>query len=431
MYDNTIDLLRLNHLKGSIQSIETRNEQESLIVELVLIKQPAICPVCGSKRSRFHSYRYRNITYSISTAYPCIIRFHQRKYQCRDCGRTFLEQNPLTLKYQSISFFTRMKILEYLKDYNRTFTDAADLYHVSIQAVINIFDTSIDAKRRQLGDVICIDEVFTAKMNKYKYACVLFDFNQSKIIDVLATRHKHYLTEYFSRIPTQEKRRVKVFVMDMWESYREAIKLSFPYAAIAVDSFHIIRTLNEVIKRIRIDTMNKYYKNKSGPEHEDMYYYMLKKFHYFFVKDYQSIHDGPIKVHKMQGYWHKSDIMAYLLNIDDDLTKAYRLKERYRTFNLTAEYHTCDDELNDLIEQFRNHPIAGMRTFGRTLSNWKEEIKTSFLVFNKRRVSNGPIESTNSKIKTIIKTANGIRKFSRLRNRIMYSINKDIIIQNK
>jgi transposase len=123
--------------------------------------------------------------------------------------------------------------------------------------------------------------------------------------------------------------------------------------------------------------------------------------------------------------------LGYLLSIDDDLKRAYRLKERYREFNLTAEYSTCDDELNELIYEFRNHKLVELRVFGKTLEKWKIEIKNSFLIFNKRRVSNGPIESTNSKIKTIIKTANGIRKFTRFRNRVMFAINKDIPIQNK
>ena len=43
----------------------------------------------------------------------------------------------------------------------------------------------------------------------------------------------------------------------------------------------------------------------------------------------------------------------------------------------------------------------------------------------------GPIESVNNKIKTIIKTSNGIKSFDRLRNKIMYSINKDIPIKSK
>ncbi|PKK96271.1 MAG: ISL3 family transposase [Tenericutes bacterium HGW-Tenericutes-3] len=341
------------------------------------------------------------------------------------------EHNPFTQKHRNISHYTKLSILNYLKDFNHTFTDTAKLFHISIQSVIDIFDQSVDARRRELPEAICIDEVYTNKMNKYKYACVLLDFNASKVIDVIATRHKNYLIDYFSRIPKVEKNQVKVFIMDMWDSYREAVQLAFPNALIAVDSFHIIRSLNDVIKTIRIKTQNKYRLNKSSPEHDDMYYYMLKKFHYFFVKNYEKIFDGKIRIAKYNTYWHKSEILSYLLSIDDDLKSAYLLKERYREFNLTAEYDTCDEELNTLVHKFRQHKLKELRTFGKTLEKWKLEIKNSFIVCNKRRVSNGPIESTNSKIKTIIKTANGIRKFTRFKNRVMFSINKDIPIKSK
>jgi transposase len=292
-----------------------------------------------------------------------------------------------------------------------------------------LFRSSVDAKRRELPEIVCIDEVFTSRMNRYKYACILFDFTSNKIIDVLATRRKHYLIDYFSRISQKEKSNVKIVVMDMWESYREAVKLSFPKAMIAVDSFHVIRTLNDVMKAIRIKVMNRYRLGKSGPEHDDSYYYMLKKFHYFLLKNYEDIYDGKIHIPKFKSYWHKSEIMDYLLSIDDDLRDVYRLKEAYREFNLTADYETCEEELDQLIQRFRNHKLPEMRTFGRTLDNWKEEIRNSLIISNNRRVSNGPIESTNSKIKTIIKTSTGIKSFARLRNKIMYSINKDIPIK--
>ena len=67
--------------------------------------------------------------------------------------------------------------------------------------------------------------------------------------------------------------------------------------------------------------------------------------------------------------------MGYLLSIDDDLKDVYRLKEDYREFNLTADYETCDDALNHLIHRFRNHKLVELRTFGKTLDHWKEEIK--------------------------------------------------------
>lgn len=429
MYDDTINFLQLQHIRHQIESIETRSNGQDLIVELKLIKQTTSCTLCGSEKLEFHEYKYKKIIHSISTNNKCIIRYHHRRFTCKNCGKSFGEPNPFTTTNHNISHYTQLSILEHLKDPTHTFTDAAKIYHVSIQSVMNIFDQSIEVKRRILPEVICIDEVFTAKMNKYKYACVLFDFHASKIIDVIATRRKHYLIEYFSRISIEERATVKVFVMDMWESYREAVKLCFPKAKIAVDSFHVIRTLNDMMKVMRIKVMNKYRLGKSGPKYEDNYYYMLKKFHYFFLKNYEDIYDGKIYISKFKSYWHKSDIMNYLLAIDDDLNDVYRLKEWYRTFNLTAEYETCEDELNQLIDRFRNHKLQELRTFGKTLENWKEEIKNSFIAFNKRRVSNGPIESTNSKIKTIIKTSTGIKSFYRLRNRIMYSINKDIPIK--
>jgi len=431
MYDDTIHILQLSHLKDKIEFIDVRTEKHQLTVEVRLIPKLIDCPRCSHDSIRFHSYAYKKIIHSISTGQPCILRFHHRKYQCKKCSSVFSEDNPFTHKHMNLSHYTRLSILNYLKDFNHTFTDTSELFHISIQSVIDIFDQAVDAKRRILPEVICIDEVYTNKMNKYKYACVLLDFKASKVIDVIATRYKNYLIEYFSRIPKAEKDQVKVFIMDMWDSYREAIELAFPKSLIAVDSFHLIRALNEVIKTIRIKTQNKYRLNKSSPEHDDMYYYMLKKFHYFFVKNYEKIYDGKIRIAKYNTYWHKSEILAYLLSIDEDLKSAYRLKERYREFNLTAEYDTCDDELNALIHEFRNHKLIELRTFGKTLEKWRIEIKNSFIVCNKRRVSNGPIESTNSKIKTIIKTANGIRKFTRFRNRVMFSINKDIPIKNK
>lgn len=157
---------------------------------------------------------------------------------------------------------------------------------------------------------------------------------------------------------------------------------------------------------------------------------MLKKFHYFFVKEFDDIYSGKIKIRKLKTTWDKHEIRKYLLSIDDDLKYAYYLKERYREFNLTASYNSCDEELDELIKEFSNSHLDEFREFGQLLNRWKKYIKNSFIRINNRRLSNGPIEGLNSRIKTILKSANGIKKFFRLRNRIMYSINKNMPIKN-
>ena len=149
----------------------------------------------------------------------------------------------------------------------------------------------------------------------------------------------------------------------------------------------------------------------------DMYYYMLKKFHYFFTKEYDDIYDGDIRIHKIKSKWKKDEIRKYLLSIDDDLKYAYELKEKYREFNLSAEYDRCDEELDELIYKFTNSHLEEYRIFGKMLRRWKKEIK--------KRLSNGPMEGTNSRLKCIIKNANGYRNFNRFRNRCFFAINKN------
>lgn len=56
----------------------------------------------------------------------------------------------------------------------------------------------------------------------------------------------------------------------------------------------------------------------------------------------------------MKTKWTKHEIRNYLFSIDKNLRDAYYLKERYREFNLTIDFETCDDELEELIDEFLN-----------------------------------------------------------------------------
>jgi len=430
MYDNIIHLLYLDTIKNRIEQLEVERVNQVLRIEIKLKKESLNCPICQAQ-TKFHSYRLKQIKYSLHGQESYQVIYHSRRYKCPLCKKYISERNPFTNKHKNLSNLTKRSILEVLKEPERTFKDIALQHHVSSQTVINIFDQTIDAKRLPLGKTICMDEVFISKRKGSPYACVLYDFDRRKIIDVISTRHKHYLNQYFLRIPIEEKDQVEVFIIDMWESYKDVIQANFPKALIAVDSFHVIANLNRAMDRIRIDTMNRFRLNKTKLINNDMYYYMLKKFHFFFKIDLDRLRDfKPVYIQKLDTHWDKTTILDYLLSIDETLTRCFKLKERYRYFNLTAEYETCDQELDELINEFISNPVSEFREFGRMLKNWRKEIKNSFLTSCGRRISNGPIEATNSRIKTIIKTSNGIQNFYRLRNKIMYSINKYVPFKN-
>ena len=96
-------------------------------------------------------------------------------------------------------------------------------------------------------------------------------------------------------------------------------------------------------------------------------------------------------------------------------------------FNQVTTSENARIELARMISLFSNSSIPAYNLFSNTLINWFDEIVNSFTVINGKRLSNGKIESINSRVKIILKNANGYKNFSRFRNRMIYSLNKDSI----
>jgi transposase len=315
-----------------------------------------------------------------------------------------------------------------LRNHTKTFKAVAEQYNVTAQSVINLFDNHVQPNRLPLTEYICMDEFYTGKSKKHKYALVMMDFERKQIIDIYDTRQKNTVIESLFKISLQERSRVKAVIIDMWDSYKDVINSCFPKAIVAVDSFHVIWHMNEAVKSIRIRISHRFKKEVSNLQANDMYYYMLKKFHFFLIVDYDKL-ASSYKIPKLNTYYTKDNLLHYLLSIDPELEAAYKLKEAYRYFNKTADYETCEERLDDLITQFKHNKSHEFKHVYKMLLNWKEEIMNSFIRVNQRRLSNGPIENINSQIKTIMKSANGYKEFYRLRNRIFYTLNRDTPIK--
>lgn len=75
--------------------------------------------------------------------------------------------------------------------------------------VINIFDQHVRMSRRPLPSCLAMDEVYAFQSYNSQYVCVLMDYLDKKIIDVLPSRHKDTLMNYFMLIPLEEHEKVK------------------------------------------------------------------------------------------------------------------------------------------------------------------------------------------------------------------------------
>lgn len=391
-----------------------------LYYEVRLKNRGAICKGCGTFHKTIKEYRLKKIIHSIYAYQKCVILFRQRRFICPKCKSTQMEDNPFRSSTAKVSDQTIRNVLQDLKRYNNTFHSVAERYHMSARGVMKIFDRYCQIDRLTLPRVFCADEIYFSRKRHKKYILVLLNFFNGAIIDVLKDRDKHTIAVYLSRIPRKERDRVEFVSIDMNDHYRDVFSIYLHNAIIVVDSFHVLKRVNRALDEIRLKVMHRFDTDKKSDE-----YYLLKYRDSLLYKKELRYDRTPNRHYHR--YISENEMLGYMLDIDSELDKAYSLYHRYVYFNgndYSSDICAAENELNMIISDYK---LSGMKPFidlADTLEYWKKEIVSSFLIVDKRRVSNGPIEGRNSLMKKILHLANGYDSFQRFRNRVMYSLNR-------
>ena len=241
---------------NNVEEFSIFHSKDGVSIDVTLKRSFHQCPVCLNMTDKVKDYSIKKINHSILASGQCTITYRARRYRCPKCHKTFMEHNPFTVAGSRISLATVYNILEDLRKPNVTFKDVADRYHVSQTTAAHIFDSFVSVSRRPLPEYLLLDEAYAFKSANSKYVCVLVDFETQNIVDVLPSRRKQTLMDYFFNIPLAERKKVKIVSFDMWETYRIISKIMFPNAICAVDHFHVKQEFSRKLDRIRIDVMN-------------------------------------------------------------------------------------------------------------------------------------------------------------------------------
>jgi transposase len=374
-----------------------------------------------------------------------LVKCHIQRYKCKECHTVFYEKDSFSNPKETISKESILIILEKLKLANITFESVARDLHLSRQNVIDVFDRYVDYTPGDLPEILSFDEKHINKsMTDNTYLFVIVDFKKVEIYDIVYSRHKHILEKYFSMFSKEARQKVKYITMDMWEPYLDIAKRYFRSAKIAIDSFHIMETINHAMNNVRIAVMQRFNLKTEDLEDNHPYYYVLKKYRFYFVTEFDKITDKRFYNRKLGMWVDKHSLMKYMLDIDERLQKAYSLTARYREFNKTAIISNCEDELETLIDDFYGSNLSVFFEVAKTLSTWKEYIINSFITIPDalskpkrmdehpvpRRLSSGAIEGLNAILEKINVNGNGYSNFWRFRNRCIYVINHNVTILN-
>ena len=320
---------------------------------------------------------------------------------------------------KTLSLPLKLNILEDLKE-DMSFTTIARKRNVSIQTVIDIFESYVSFDRVPFGEVLCMDEFKNLKHSKGKYAFVMYDPNAHAINDILPDRIQGTIDDYLYKVDWHEKDKVKYVVTDMNESYRTIIHKHFKNATHIIDCFHFLRYVEDALNSVRIRIQGLF-------KDTDKEYKILKKNWRILSAYYIDVEGENIYNHIQKKDTSATQILIDASCVHKDIEEAYNLTQEFLYGVRTVKYEEASKWMDDWIKKIKESTCKEFVDLAGMFINWKIEIINSFIRFGDKRLHNGYLEGINNKIKVIKRISYGYSNFSHFRNRIMYMINSDFI----
>ena len=454
---NTItELLNLEDSNILISDVKIEGSRKIFTVETHASLH--FCPLCDF---RMHSrgIRVRTVNHPIfQDGYECIIKLRQRRWRCTNpqCSFTVNESFNFVNKRKRNTNATDMLIVNEFRDLSVSAVSIARKFNVSDTYVLDTFDKYVKPDRLPLSDIISVDEVHLDLDDHCKYALVIQDFYTGEPIDLLRSRRTDVTEPYFVSIPKEERYGVRYLISDMYNPYIRYVDKYFPNAVPVVDSFHVIQWITHSIDMYIRKLIKKYkqrdrelYQQKWHPIEMPSYIppsrevYLLQKYRWLILANESNIvyHSDP----RMDPHFHclmnTYDYQDALFQIDPNLQELRDLKEMYIRFNDRNAGRPMDAriELDDLIGKYYQSCNPIFFDFANLLVKNHDYIINSFVMVERHgsgniynsRLSNGPIESLNRKVKDLKRLGRGYRNFEHFRARFLYATRNNIVLNGR
>lgn len=390
--NNITDFIGIKEL--SIKKVNST--EEKIIVEASLKNfKPKVCSNCGSKHLHYHDKRIQDIK-DIPYHKPVIIRFERKRYKCYDCNKKLEIQPQFVQPRKQMTVRLIKRIYVEFKNL-RSAREVSNALKVSTTTIFRTID-QILPMRRKLPEVLCIDE-FKGDSGSEKYQTSLGDGKNHKLIDILPNRKLEYLKSYFSKIPKEERQKVKIFISDMSKTFKIVHDIYFPQSKYISDKYHFIRQVNWAMENTRKREQKKM-------NSKDRIYFKRSK-------SLLSKNVNNLKPHEMSQ-------VTQMLQKNEVIRKAYYIKESFYKYVLKQpNKESAQEALRTWLETVKRYEDPAWRSCITAFNNWEESITNSF----DHPYTNGYQEGIHNRIKTIKRVCFGMPNFKHFRTKILLVLN--------
>jgi len=359
---------------------------------------PAACFHCGSVGVVGHG-RCRRRVRDRSVGRPTVLVWHQRRFWCRDCGRTSRERHLTLAGRRSLTERFHRQLFE--EACRRPFAEVASAHGVSHYRVVEAFDARAPGALGPVGQprVLALDE--SAFRRRLRFNTVLFDPEARRAISVVGGRDQRAAELLLFSLSGQVRAGVETVVMDCHWPFWRAVMEAVPHARVVADKFHVLRSIDAAANRVRVRAGHKKnYRGRDGgtarqnnPRNDPAVYGAR----WAFAKRRHSLNAT------------EAATLAAVFEANPEVAVAWVMKEAF-----AAIY-----EAPDRVEAARrlgvwehNLPAAGLKELTdtwRTLQWWREPILAHF----DDRQTNAFAEGVTNKVKVMKRRAYGFRNAER------------------
>ena len=307
---------------------------------------------------------------------------HGHEQGCRQCGRVLRE--PIRFaegKRRRLKAFDR-----YVVDLCRI----APIKHVALFLSVGwdfkeIFKDHLKRrlKKRKFKKIryIAVDEFSVRK--GHHYMTVILDLETGEILYVHENKDAAAMIPYLEKLK-RRKAKLAAVAMDMSPAYIQAVRQVFPELDIVHDPYHVVAMVNKAIDETRRDMA----RELNHPERQ-----FVKGSRFLLLKGLEKL--GP----------HSLERLMNLMEVNQPLYQAYLLKEDLRMFWNLQNAQMGKQFLDTWIHQAKSLKLIHFTKLADTLSRHYKGLLSYF----KHRISTGPLEGLNNKIKVLKRQAYGFR----------------------
>lgn len=344
------------------------------------------CSACGSSRVVRRGYRRRRFRCPSIGMRPVHIVLDVPKVGCHDCGRVRQVRVGFADGQRSYTKGFERYVLELSRC--MTIQDVARHLQVTWDVVKDIQKRSLTRrfKHIQLRHLsrIAIDEISIGK--GHRYLTVVLDLMTGAVVFVGDGKGGDALKPFWNRL-RRSTAVIEAVAMDMSPAYISAVQKHLPGAAIVFDHFHIIKLFNEKLSDLRRDL----HREATEKLHKDV----LKGTRWLLLKNPENLDESHNEPHRLKE----------ALRLNEPLATAYYMKEDLRRIWGQPDKKTAGRLLDIWIRRAENSGIRMLIRFSHTLAGYRNQI----LNYYDYRISTGPLEGTNTKIRVLQRKAYGFR----------------------